>query len=87
MKGRGMEGVVLLLELADCAGGGAASDSSILVRELLACGAGATSEEMCMSMCVDPLSAAVCVAAGEGATVELQLGYVHMSALYIHAGD
>ena len=51
----------MLLELADCAGGGAASDSSVLVRELLACGAGGTEEEMCLSMCVDPVSAAACV--------------------------
>jgi hypothetical protein len=62
---------VLLLELADCAGGGAASDSSTLVRELLACGAGSTEDEPCLSMCVDAVSAAACVAAGEGATIDL----------------
>ena len=74
-KGRAMQGLILLLELADCAGGGASSDSSTLVRELLACGAGHAENEMCLSMCVDPVSAAACVAAGEGATVALALGH------------
>ncbi len=74
-KGRGMDGLVLLLELADCAGGGAASDSSTVVRELLECGAGRTKDEMCLSMCVDPISATACVAAGEGAIVDLSLGH------------
>ena len=38
--GRDIAGPVLLLELADCAGGGAANDSIALVRELLECKAG-----------------------------------------------
>eukprot|EP01044_Picomonas_judraskeda_P001386 COSAG03_NODE_83_length_13818_cov_11.329543_7_plen_543_part_00 len=74
-RGRATQGLILLLELADCAGGGASSDSSALVRELLACGAGQSESEMCLSMCVDPVSAAACVAAGEGATVALDLGH------------
>ena len=74
-QGRRKDGPVLLLELSDCAGGGAASDSIALVAGLLGCGAGQSADEMCISMCVDPEAAAAAVAAGEGARLTLKLGH------------
>ena len=82
--GRLMAGPVLLLDTADCAGGGAAGDSPQLVRQLLDYGAGAVAEEQCIAMVVDPAAAALCLAAfnkgGAGATVTLELGHTLDSA-------
>jgi microcystin degradation protein MlrC len=73
--GRQIPGVVLLLELADCAGGGAAADSIALVRELLAMEETPPVHEPCISMCVDPSVAAQAVSAGEGAVIQVALGH------------
>jgi microcystin degradation protein MlrC len=71
-RGRAVEGgPVLLVDTADCAGGGAAGDSVALLRELLALG---ISEPACL-MVVDPQAAEACANAGIGSTVTLGLGY------------
>jgi microcystin degradation protein MlrC len=71
-RGRAVEGgPVLLVDTADCAGGGAAGDSVALLRELLALG---ISEPACL-MVVDPRAAVKCADAGIGSAVTLELGY------------
>ena len=64
-------GPVLLVETADCAGGGAAGDSVATLKALLEC-AGA---EPSLAVVVDPSAAAMCHAAGLGADVSLELGH------------
>jgi microcystin degradation protein MlrC len=64
-------GPILLVDTADCAGGGAAGDSSALLRELIALGV----TEQCYVMVVDPEAAAACIAAGVGDDVALTLGH------------
>ena len=71
-RGRRVEGgPVLLVDTADCAGGGAPGDSVALLRELLALGL----EEPTLLMVVDPAAARACAHAGIGQTVSLQVGY------------
>jgi microcystin degradation protein MlrC len=61
----------LLVDTADCAGGGAAGDSSALLRSLLDLAV----TERSYVMVVDPEAAAICHAAGAGQEVDLTLGY------------
>lgn len=71
-RGREVEGgPVLLVDTADCAGGGAPGDSVALLRELLALGL----EETAILMVVDSAAAQACAGAGIGQTVSLQVGY------------
>ena len=71
-RGRQVEGgPVLLVDTADCAGGGAPGDSVALLRELLALGV----DEPAFLMVVDAAAAQACACAGIGQTVSLQVGY------------
>ena len=71
-RGRQVEGgPVLLVDTADCAGGGAPGDSVALLRELLALGV----DEPAFLMVVDADAAQACARAGIGQTVSLQVGY------------
>lgn len=71
-RGRALgRGPVLLVDAADCAGGGAAGDSVALLRELLALGV----DEPTWLMVVDPEAAAACHAAGVGQTLTLAIGH------------
>ena len=71
-RGRQVEGgPVLLVDTADCAGGGAPGDSVALLRELLALGV----DEPAFLMVVDAAAAQACGRAGIGQTVSLQVGY------------
>ncbi len=71
-RGRRVEGgPVLLVDTADCAGGGAPGDSVALLGELLALGV----DEPAFLMVVDPAAAQACARAGIGRTVSLQVGY------------
>ena len=72
--GQGMKiagGPVLLLELSDCVGGGAAGDSVATLAALLRSGI----REPCLAMVADPEAAAACHRAGEGREVTLRLGH------------
>jgi microcystin degradation protein MlrC len=64
-------GPVLLVETADCAGGGAVGDSVHTLRALLA----ARLEGQSLAPVVDPEAAALCHKAGPGAEVKLTLGF------------
>ncbi len=64
-------GPVLLIETADCAGGGAAGDSIATLKALL----DAHVTETALVPVVDPAAAAHCHQAGVGATVTLKLGH------------
>ena len=64
-------GPVLLIETADCAGGGAAGDSVASIRALIDADLDATS----LAMVVDPEAAAACHSAGAGAQLRLSLGH------------
>jgi microcystin degradation protein MlrC len=64
-------GPVVLVETADCAGGGAAGDSVATLRALLA----ANVAERSLVYVVDPQAAAHCQQAGLGAPVTLSLGH------------
>jgi microcystin degradation protein MlrC len=71
---RGMaiaDGPVLLVDAADCAGGGAAGDSVALLRELLALGVA----EPTYLMVVDPEAARACADAGIGGEVTMRVGH------------
>ncbi len=71
---RGMRiegGPVLLVETADCCGGGAAGDSAASLIALLA----AHVDQPSLVPIVDPAAAAKCHAAGEGAEVSFSLGH------------
>jgi len=71
-RGRSIDGgPVLLVDTADCAGGGAAGDSVTLLRELLNLD---ITEPTCV-MVVDPRAAQRCISSGIGSTVNLSLGY------------
>ncbi|MCY3904179.1 MAG: MlrC C-terminal domain-containing protein [Caldilineaceae bacterium] len=71
-RGRRIEGgPVLLVDTADCTGGGAPGDSVALLRELLAMGV----EEPAFLMVVDATAAQRCANAGIGRMVSLQVGY------------
>ncbi len=69
--GRATEGPVVIVDAADCAGGGAAGDSVAVLRELIEFGM----NEPTYLMVVDPQAAALCAHAGTNQTVELNLGY------------
>lgn len=72
LAGRQIDGgPVLLVDTADCAGGGAAGDSVALLAELLALD---ITEPACL-MVVDPAAAQRCAQAGIGSQVTLSLGY------------
>lgn len=62
---------VALIETADCCGGGAAGDSVAALKALL----NANLQEAAYVPVVDPDAAAICNAAGAGATVTLRLGH------------
>jgi len=64
-------GPVLLVETADCAGGGAAGDSVHTLRALLEAGV----RESFLAPVVDPAAAALCWQAGVGASVRCHLGF------------
>jgi len=62
---------LLLLEVADCVGGGAAGDSVAALRALIQ----APRKVPALAMLVDPEAQKVCRRAGVGAQVELELGH------------
>jgi microcystin degradation protein MlrC len=64
-------GPVILVETADCAGGGAAGDSVASLRALL----DAANIDEALVPVVDPQAAKACHAAGSGAQLELTLGH------------
>lgn len=64
-------GPVLLVEAADCCGGGAAGDSAAALKALL----NAELPGPALVPVVDPAAAALCQRAGAGAEVELELGH------------
>jgi microcystin degradation protein MlrC len=64
-------GPVLLVETADCCGGGAAGDSVCTLKALLELAA----EETALVPVVDPPAAAACQQAGEGKQVTVELGH------------
>jgi microcystin degradation protein MlrC len=64
-------GPVLLIETADCIGGGAAGDSVTTLKALLNARVGGRA----YAPVVDPAAAAACHAAGEGAEIVLKLGH------------
>lgn len=64
-------GPILLVECADCSGGGAAGDSVCTLRALLE----ANLNDVALAPVVDPQAAELCHRAGEGATIELSLGH------------
>ena len=71
---RGQEiagGPVLLVDTADCTGGGAAGDSVALLKRLLELGV----NEPTLVMVVDPDAAQLCAQAGVGKEVSLPLGH------------
>lgn len=70
-RGRLLEGPVILLDLADCIGGGAAGDSVATVAGLLAAGV----TERCLTVVIDPAAASACVAAGVGAQLAVHVGH------------
>lgn len=65
------EGPVLLVECADCCGGGAAGDSVASLKALIA----QHVTEPCLVPVVDAAAAKACHAAGIGKTVSLELGH------------
>lgn len=64
-------GPVLLVETADCCGGGAAGDSVHTLRALLEL----KPAGVALCMVVDPEAAAACHEGGQGATVTLRIGH------------
>ncbi len=71
-RGRGISGgPILLVDTADCVGGGSAGDSVSLLRTLTELGV----TEPTMLMVVDPAAAQACAKAGIGGTVNTTLGY------------
>ncbi len=71
-RGRRIEGgPILLVDTADCAGGGAPGDSVALLRELLDSGGNDTA----VVTVVDPEVARRSTLAGPGRTIDCQLGY------------
>jgi microcystin degradation protein MlrC len=70
-RGLRIDGPVLLVEAADCCGGGAAGDSVATLKVLLRADVPQTS----LVPVVDPVAAEVCHRAGVGGTVTLPLGH------------
>ena len=71
-EGRSIDGgPILLVDTADCAGGGAPGDSVALLQELL----NLKITERTFVMVVDPDAAQICAEAGIGQQVALELGY------------
>ena len=71
-RGRAITGgPVLLVDNADCAGGGAAGDSAAVLREMLRL----HSQERSHLMVVDPAAAEACAAAGIGSEIRVSLGH------------
>ena len=64
-------GPVLLVETADCCGGGAAGDAVAALRALLASGV----EAPALAPMVDPRAAAACHRKGVGGRLEIELGH------------
>ncbi len=64
-------GPIILVETADCCGGGAAGDSVATLKALLAAGGAGNS----IAPVVDPQAAAACHKAGVGNCVQLRLGH------------
>ncbi|MDB5339313.1 MAG: hypothetical protein JWN70_4932 [Planctomycetaceae bacterium] len=64
-------GPVLLVEAADCCGGGASGDSVATLKELLAAGV----DQQSLVPVVDPEAAAMCHRAGVGSRLSLSLGH------------
>ena len=64
-------GPLLLVDTADCTGGGAAGDSTALLKEMLRIGV----TDPSLLTVVDPEAAQFCSEAGIGKTVKLLLGY------------
>ncbi len=69
--GLAVEGQVLLVETADCCGGGAAGDSVASLRALLSGG----ENQRSVATVVDPSAAELCHRSGVGAEVRLKLGH------------
>lgn len=61
---------IVLADQADNAGGGAPSDSTFVLREMLARGM----DEAALSMIWDPVAVQIAKSAGVGATIELRIG-------------
>jgi microcystin degradation protein MlrC len=71
-RGRAIAGQpVVLVDTADCVGGGAAGDSIAMLRDLLALGV----TEPTLLMVVDPAAAQRCAVAGIGAQLTTTIGY------------
>jgi microcystin degradation protein MlrC len=70
-RGSRIDGLVLLVETADCCGGGAAGDSVHTLRALL----NAELPGPALTPVVDPEAAALCHRAGAGSEVSLTLGH------------
>jgi len=66
-----VEGQVLLVETADCCGGGAAGDSIASIRVLFS----ACANQRSVATVVDPSAAELCHQAGVGAGIHLKLGH------------
>jgi len=71
--GQSQDGTVVLVDTADCCGGGAAGDSIEVLPYLIALGENISS----VMPVVDSAAADKCHAAGIGAVVNLQLGHQH----------
>ncbi len=65
------DGTVLLVETADCCGGGAAGDSVATLKTLLQ----ANPQPVALVPVVDPIAATECHAAGIGSFVTVRLGH------------
>ncbi|MBT4692604.1 MAG: M81 family metallopeptidase [Planctomycetaceae bacterium] len=71
--GQSKDGTVVLVDTADCCGGGAAGDSIEVLPHLIALGENISS----VMPLVDSAAADKCHEAGIGAVIELQLGHQH----------
>jgi len=69
--GHQQDGQVILVETADCCGGGAAGDSVATIRELL----NSELTDQCVAPLVDPEAARRCHESGIGSEVTLQIGH------------
>lgn len=85
-------GPVLLVETADCSGGGASGDSVATLRAIL----DANLQEVSFAPVVDPEAAERCHQAGVGAEIELEIGHkldpkwgepLHVTARVLRLGD
>lgn len=64
-------GPILLLDSADCAGGGAAADSVCVIRQLML----QNVQQPTLAPVVDPEAAALCHRAGTGSHLDLEIGH------------